>query len=658
MQPDLAILNAEQFNIGGRIPKAGRIRRSTQQEICRDAPDSLQAALSAQQVAGIDSTIAAFSKVPSAMKETLKRASTASGEDGEQEKKRARGRPRVAVKDVTAADRRRTQIRLAQRAYRSRRENAIMLLKKKVQALKEANEAMSNAFMNLNDAAISYGLVDQHPGFARQLHSTTEVFLDLARRASGDEDDDNDEDEDAGDMTATVRQPTTTTSMSKEQQVIADAVQVFGYSTRERSSSAEQVMPISHHMNTADDTRKRPTQLYGGVVVESPELTESTMYSGQQTVYDNSVGLATTVPSSSSSSSNSLMSMTPNYYTNNESFHFGGHAMPMFPFSGRNTPVPNTSNGLGAIPVNLYGGLTLPKSFASLEGTFGLRLLRTALEKAYVLLSSPNPPPHEFARLFGLCVMFEPIEKIRKRVFHGLDQPLNATLSTERWGPIEEKDDCWPFTSDRARKIEAEEHDPELWSCTDIPGFENSFYDCHGTELYLRQRGVHIPAGSERIIVEVDADDFGGVDNYKDKSVVAKAISHSPGSSPRDAPFDWNSGNDSTVPVGGNDSNAYAREDALQSMLMFTQRQAPSQHTGATSIDFVQLSHPPGLSPSCSSRSSRSDSATRRAVALDVDRFVEELSVRATCIIRSPGFRPSDVNDAFWKAAQTVQAAS
>lgn len=105
MQSDLAILNAEQFNIGVRFRTAGRrIRSSTQPEIC--TTDSLQAILSAQQAAGTDSMTTASAKVPSAMRETLKRASTASGEDGERdrEKKRARGRPRVAVKDVTAAD--------------------------------------------------------------------------------------------------------------------------------------------------------------------------------------------------------------------------------------------------------------------------------------------------------------------------------------------------------------------------------------------------------------------------------------------------------------------------------------------------------------------------------------------------------------------------
>ena len=79
--------------------------------------------------------------------------------------------------------RRRTQIRLAQRAYRNRKETAIQTLEKKVSSLQDSNEEMSRAFMSLYDAAVAQGLLVSAPSFGRELQATTERFVALARRA-------------------------------------------------------------------------------------------------------------------------------------------------------------------------------------------------------------------------------------------------------------------------------------------------------------------------------------------------------------------------------------------------------------------------------------------------------------------------------------------
>lgn len=90
---------------------------------------------------------------------------------------------------MTSLQRRRAQIRLAQRAYRNRKDTAIQTLEKKVQQLKDTNEEMSNAFMQLHDFALGSGLLDRIPDFGRQLRETTEKFLSLAREASDEEKD-------------------------------------------------------------------------------------------------------------------------------------------------------------------------------------------------------------------------------------------------------------------------------------------------------------------------------------------------------------------------------------------------------------------------------------------------------------------------------------
>ncbi|ATZ46487.1 hypothetical protein BCIN_01g10720 [Botrytis cinerea B05.10] len=108
-------------------------------------------------------------------------------DDDDEARKKARGRPRVDTKDETAADRRRTQIRMAQRAYRHRKETTISSLEKQVQELRGTNEEMNNIFINLYDFAISRGLLQREPEFGQQLQSTTQKFLELAKQNAGDE---------------------------------------------------------------------------------------------------------------------------------------------------------------------------------------------------------------------------------------------------------------------------------------------------------------------------------------------------------------------------------------------------------------------------------------------------------------------------------------
>ncbi|KAK2592918.1 hypothetical protein QQS21_009387 [Conoideocrella luteorostrata] len=65
--------------------------------------------------------------------------------------KRSPGRPRLDITDDAAADRRRTQVRLAQRAYRYRKDATITTLEKRVKELKEANEQMYKTLKEANE---------------------------------------------------------------------------------------------------------------------------------------------------------------------------------------------------------------------------------------------------------------------------------------------------------------------------------------------------------------------------------------------------------------------------------------------------------------------------------------------------------------------------
>lgn len=112
---------------------------------------------------------------------------------------RQRGRPRLDTRDETATEvcppiyercvpskltlqqRRRTQIRLAQRAYRQRKETTISALSKKVAALESSIEKMQDTFLEFNDKAIASNIGKWEPSLAEDLKLTMGRFIDYAK---------------------------------------------------------------------------------------------------------------------------------------------------------------------------------------------------------------------------------------------------------------------------------------------------------------------------------------------------------------------------------------------------------------------------------------------------------------------------------------------
>jgi hypothetical protein len=85
---------------------------------------------------------------------------------------------------LTTPQRRRTQIRLAQRAYRQRKETTISSLKQQGSQLHSIIEQMNKTFLRFNDAVLKSGLLQLNTGLARELKHATETFTSLAKTAS------------------------------------------------------------------------------------------------------------------------------------------------------------------------------------------------------------------------------------------------------------------------------------------------------------------------------------------------------------------------------------------------------------------------------------------------------------------------------------------
>jgi hypothetical protein len=72
-----------------------------------------------------------------------------------------KGRPRKTVQDAEAVERRRTQLRVAQRAFRRRRETTIDELREQVGRLQDANEDLLDSMRGFAERAVAKGLSDE-----------------------------------------------------------------------------------------------------------------------------------------------------------------------------------------------------------------------------------------------------------------------------------------------------------------------------------------------------------------------------------------------------------------------------------------------------------------------------------------------------------------
>lgn len=82
--------------------------------------------------------------------------------------------------------RRRTQIRLAQRAYRHRKDNAITSLEERVRDLEKNNADMSREFHRFYDLVLAEGLLDASSDVAARFRAVTDNFLRLSGAGGGE----------------------------------------------------------------------------------------------------------------------------------------------------------------------------------------------------------------------------------------------------------------------------------------------------------------------------------------------------------------------------------------------------------------------------------------------------------------------------------------
>jgi hypothetical protein len=430
-----------------------------------------------------------------------------------------------------SSQRRRTQIRLAQRAYRNRKETAIQTLEKKVQALKDNNEEMSNAFMKLYDFAVAQGMLESAPEFGRQLQSTTEKFVALARRSSDDD--------------------------PKEEEQSAPS---SGHYSEDNSQSPEH-KGINKDISPQETLRdaSKATQLYGGIIMtEEPDMDQLDTPSTFSTSY------GSLNPTNTALEYEVITKPTPD----NASFPFGMSLDPDLGGLVDPSPATTVSTSMIANPafgISPFPNLPPPMSYSYQERTFGRRLQREAIEKGLVLISMPNPPPHLYASVFGFCLLFESPEKIIDRLTTALSasekdsmhfwkhpflhlngagtffedlrgpptrrSPLcrdDATTGKASTASATAPDSPLPIGNqgtvqhfqpeDRSAKFsmgpwsaqveETKEQRMDAETRINIPDFQGEFFDTDEVEYYFRERDIVIPQGADFIEAVVDLSRF------------------------------------------------------------------------------------------------------------------------------------------------------
>ncbi|KAM4063170.1 asparaginase domain-containing protein [Hirsutella rhossiliensis] len=268
--------------------------------------------------------------------------------------RRPRGRPRLETSDETPADRRRTQVRLAQRGFRQRKEDHLKSLKRKVTELESANESMCAEFAQFHDFLRAERVLDAHPLAAKRLQIIADRFFASALAA---------------------KEAWAGSGGSQSSDVDHESLSGHGVSENTASSSG------------------LPSQMQRS----------SGLGHAQQGYFPASAAAPPPGPNL-----HFPLSMPYEIATQptaeNASFPF--YASMQSISSDMTGPYYNMSSGSTAVS---------PMSLAGHE-TFGRRFQRASMETGWRLITMANPPAERYAAVFGFRLFFESRETIIRRL--------------------------------------------------------------------------------------------------------------------------------------------------------------------------------------------------------------------------------------------------
>ncbi|GIC94970.1 bZIP transcription factor [Aspergillus udagawae] len=165
---------------------------------------------------------------------------------------RKRGRPRTVTDDQRVHERRRKQLRVAQQAYRKRKETTIVKLQSRVQELESGIEELSESFLSFSNLLFEAGILQNQPRVTAALQKITQQCVSLAKSGC-------DEAEQAPAAPAEVS-PSTSPTVSDTQDIISnynplitqlDSLPIIGDAFQSSSDLAAQLPPMPPYQEQA-----------------------------------------------------------------------------------------------------------------------------------------------------------------------------------------------------------------------------------------------------------------------------------------------------------------------------------------------------------------------------------------------------------------------
>lgn len=385
--------------------------------------------------------------------------------------------------------RRRTQIRLAQRAYRLRKENTINQLKEHVTSLQETIEEMSKAFLAFNDNAMNSGILQVRPELARQLKATTERFINLTKTASKSSDDEHEgSDADSHDESQISRQPQQNFRKSN-------------VSNELRSSSPEdvprqqEVLPLGY-VQIMDDSSDALT----------PGMPDAAMLDLSMPSMTNDL-LPTT---NGNYGIDSLLQAAGVPYDKLQPRDFNSQVFSVESLELPSAADPTNLSDLRNLSVNQEIPPAYTYSFQ--ETRFAKRLHRATLERGFHLLSTAHLRPAAFSHVFRLSLLYNTRDALLARFKYKLSLPPDAPLEyyntpfihlggaglhyskrkiansfVIKPGPM------MPGMRQAKALLESAEKAGEGYEIElDLREYEGEWYDANDVEGFLEEKGVKI----------------------------------------------------------------------------------------------------------------------------------------------------------------------
>ncbi|PNS21593.1 hypothetical protein CAC42_952 [Sphaceloma murrayae] len=372
-----------------------------------------------------------------------------------------RGRPRKNSKDESAAERRRTQIRLAQRAYRQRKETTIDELRQRVSELTTTVEMMNRALREFAQTATSRGLAPQTKTDLDALVQKLAPYVMTARNPSKFPHADN----------------------AAMPNISAVTVDPLGGGYNDAATSGEEDPHIDIGMGYSlmlDDNQGAKGQAQDTYQTAQmnpafgPEVFPNLRADAQSHQHSHTTG--------------SVQQKTPEMLTEEQQLESQLQQI--------SQPFLNTSHYESAlVPRSL--SISPVQSYSYFEKSFSRRLQRRCIETGWELLNNPTIAPSTYNRVFRLTSLLgRPHSALLHAFSVALGRTINDTLDSAA-SPFSNVGGAglhYPDNKAGCRRAPTQSRNSAALDtiASTIPGFEGEWLDPQDVQGYLHERGIRV----------------------------------------------------------------------------------------------------------------------------------------------------------------------